>query len=118
MNDEDLFIRAIARVESSDDPNVRLGDNGRAAGRYQQHPTFYASWQPTTAELQTMHEPTWDQCYELALRKFWRKRPVDKAFADVAVAYHLHGQHVYSGDDQTYRQRFESARKALLANAE
>lgn len=104
MTSENSFVHAIAMVESTDNPNVVLGDHGRAAGRFQQHPSFYASWGPKPAEMHG--EMTWDACFELALRKFWRAAPAGKAPADVAVAYHLHGQHVYTDDCPAYRESF------------
>jgi hypothetical protein len=108
----DKFIQAIALVESNDNPNAPLGDHGRAAGRFQQHPTFYEQWH---IPISRGTNPTWDQCFEWALLHFYSNRPGDKSDADVAVAYHLHGYHRYVEDDPEYRAKFE---KALLTVSE
>lgn len=119
MSREDKFVNAIAHVESSDNPNVPLGDHGRAAGRFQQHPFFTYQWSPfgpkgvklsADEREETKHNPTQDLVEELALRLFYRSAPPEKSDADIAVAYHLHGMHVYNnGDDPEYRAKFLKA---------
>jgi len=116
MSSEDKFVHAIALVESSDNPNIHLGDNGRAAGRFQQHPYFTYQWSPfgnrsiaLTANERTAahHNPTQDLVEELALRLFYRAAPPAKKVDDVAIAYHLHGYHIYNdGEDLEYRAKF------------
>lgn len=116
---EDKFVHAIAEIESSDNPNTSLGDHGRAAGRWQQHPFFTFQWSPFGPKginltgderVAVHHNPTQDLVEELALRLFYRSAPPQKRDEDIAVAYHLHGYHVYNdGDDPEYRAKFLKA---------
>jgi len=108
MNSEDTFILALAYTESDNMSTVALGDHGRAAGRFQWHPDAYLSWIPSLLEFHMLGpNPTWDMCFELAVRKFFRRAPAGKPLVDIAMAYHLHGQHIYLGaDDPLYRERF------------
>jgi hypothetical protein len=114
----DQFERLIAIVESSDNPNIGLGDNGRAAGRYQQHPSFYALWGPTSDNIRDKlgGEPNWDTCYRFALERFWSKRKSNDAIL-VAMAYHLHGYHNYNGDDKVYRTKLETIYKTITGDS-
>lgn len=104
---ENIFVKALALTESDDNPHEPLGDDGRAAGRFQWHPDAYFSWAPTLSEFKELGpNPTWDQCFEQAVRAFFRRAPEGKQLVDIAMAYHLHGQHIYDGDDPPYRTRF------------
>lgn len=117
MKPEDAFVHAIAMVESTDNPNVPLGDHGRAAGRFQQHPFFTYRWSPfgpmrvklsTDERAEMQHNPTQDAVQGMALRLFFRFAPPNKSLPDIAVAYHLHGAHDYTGDDPVYRAKIVS----------
>ena len=110
---EDIFVEVLARQESANRPEI-WGDDGYAVGRYQQHPSFYASWGPTIPDFDG-REKSWDWAYETAVRRFFRAawsderlaamRPRERA-ARVAMSYHLHGSLVFSGWDDEYGARW------------
>jgi len=115
MTNEDKFVHALALIESRNNPNTPLGDHGRAAGRWQQHPYFTWRWSPfgpmgvhlsENERAEVKGNPTQDVVEEMAVRLFFRYAPPDKAPASIAVAYHLHGSHIYNDDDPEYRARF------------
>jgi hypothetical protein len=103
------WSHALALVESRDNPNVALGDNGRAAGRWQIHPSFYDTWREPVPFGQ---EPTWDDMFSLALKKFYDKAVADGIDdADAAVGFHLHGapRAGSAAEDPAYAQAFRQA---------
>lgn len=106
--DFDSWSHALALTESGDDPNAPLGDGGRAAGRWQQHPTFYERWAPKIA---FGTEPTWDEQFAAALRAFYAQavaRDVDDV--DAACGFNLHGAPVPGSAalDPEYAARFRA----------
>lgn len=112
------WSRALALTESDNDPDVRLGDDGQAAGRWQQHPSFTQEW---AGRITWGVEWTWDQVFEAALRAFYEKA-VQSGVADAvaAVGFHLHGQPQASAADMAspggsaYAARFEANLAAAL----
>ena len=113
---EDRFVTALAITESADQPRA-WGDDGLACGRWQQHPSFYATWGPPRGWFRKQ-EKSWDWAYETAVRRFFRAAWSDERIADlidqvrinkVAMAYHLHGSLVFVGWDEPYAARFARA---------
>lgn len=107
MSDEERFIKILALVESGDKPEA-WGDALRACGRWQQHPSFYVNWGPRRDDFGS-HDRTWDWCFELAARRFFRQARIHKrsaTFQQIAMAYHLHGQIQWTGWDEAYAKRW------------
>jgi hypothetical protein len=100
------WSRALALVESSDNPNVALGDDGKAAGRWQMHPSFYEQW---AVPIPHGTEPTWDERFQAALEHFYKFAVADGIDdTDAAVGFHLHGAPVAgsAAQDPGYAQEF------------
>lgn len=115
MTEEDRFIQIVAMVESDNRP-LRWGDSGRAIGRFQDHPSYYARWGPTEADFGGV-ERSWDWCFEFAARNFFaaaRAHSPGKTLAEIGMARHLHGQLRWDGGDEFYRQRWASVEKRLV----
>jgi len=107
MSDEDRFIKILALVESDDYP-LAWGDSGFAVGRYQQHPRFYCDWGPKKDYFGNV-ERSWDWCFEHAARRFFRQARIvspGATLSKIAMAYHLHGAVVWTGDDPAYAKRW------------
>jgi hypothetical protein len=108
--DFEAWSRALAIVESGDNPDVGLGDDGRAAGRWQQHPSFYEQW---STPIPHGTEPTWDERFAAALRNFYDaavRFGVDDV--DAACGFHLTGQPrsgSAASDTDGYAARFRAA---------
>jgi hypothetical protein len=112
---EDKFVHAIALIESSD--NWRAwSPSGVSMGRYQWEPRAWMTWQPTLVEWASNPDMlTWDQAGEFALRKFFRaalKNRPDATDVQIAMAFHLHGQVVWTGWDDNYATKFLAAEAA------
>lgn len=102
------FAHALALTESDDDPNAPLGDGGRAAGRWQQHPTFYERWAP---KIPYGTEPTWDARFEAALLAFYDQAVAhDIDDVDAACGFNLHGAPIAgsAAQDPDYAARFRA----------
>jgi hypothetical protein len=127
MTDEDRWVKALAEHESKDDPCV-WGDHLKekpflpmAVGRWQMHPSAYATWGPKPKDFGG-EERTWDWALEFAVRAFFRagrKKQCNLLSAilgaaemnaaqalQLAMAWHLHGQIKFSGWDDHYADRF------------
>jgi hypothetical protein len=114
MEEVDRFIKILGQVESSDDPEA-WGDSGRAAGRFQQHPSFYASWGPAPQDFRCQ-ERTWDWAFEFAARRFFRIARATvpaKPMLAIAMALHLHGQVRWDGNDAVYAAKWQQYAKAV-----
>jgi len=110
---ETQFVNVQSELESANDP-YKWGDGGRAVGRFQWHPSAYASWGPKPIEFDN-EEFTWDQAFEWALRNFYRaarERFAQVTDADIAMAWHLHGQLLFTGFDANY-----AARRAMIVKS-
>lgn len=113
---EDLFVAVISDIESGGNP-LRWGDDGYACGRFQQHPSFYATWGPTVEEFERQ-ERSWDWAFDVALRRYFRAAWADERLAKlgvftrarrIAMSYHLHGSLVWTGWDDAYEEKFAFA---------
>lgn len=114
MSDEDYFLAVLAVTESRNDWRA-WGDDGLACGRYQAHPSFYASWSPRPVDFGGV-ERSWDWCFEWAARRFFRACRFDKPAASlgqIAMAYHLHGQVIWIGFDARYDEEWRAAETIL-----
>jgi hypothetical protein len=107
LNDEDTFVAALSKQESNDNIHA-WGDSGRACGRFQQHPSFYASWGPRAVDFGGV-ERDWDWAFVFAVRKFFRAARATQptiSFLKIAMAFHLHGQIRWDGWDEAYATRW------------
>jgi len=107
MTDEDRFIHLVGLVESNNHP-FAWGDHGYAVGRFQDHPSYYATWGPHASEFGG-HERPWDWCFEQAARRFFRAARMAHPEANllaIAMARHLHGQLVWTEWDPVYQKQW------------
>jgi hypothetical protein len=114
MSEEDRFIKILGQVESGENPEA-WGDSGRAAGRFQAHPSFYASWGPDPADFGGK-ERTWDWAFETAARNFFASARAQRPSMPmhlIAMALHLHGQLRFEGNDLSYAARWQACEKAV-----
>jgi len=114
MTTVDQFLKALAVVESSDDPEA-WGDGGRAMGRWQVHPDRLWNEMHVHSITPNLGE-TWDQLESRVLRAIWAKYSIDYFPNEIAQFWHLgHLPLAYpAGWDLKYDARFGAA----LANAQ
>jgi hypothetical protein len=102
-SDEKRFLTILSRAESNDTPTA-WGDHEYAVGRYQDHPSYYATWGPKPADFGGV-ERSWDWCFTFAATAFFRaarrQRPTAR-LDEIAMIRHLHGQLRWSGWDAVY----------------
>jgi hypothetical protein len=115
-----VWSKAVAVVESEDNPNIELGDNGQAAGRWQQHPSFTQEW---AGRITWGVSWTWDQVFQAALEAFYQKAVLLGASDETAaVGFHLTGQpnpseaEINSANGQEYASRFRAALTQVQQN--
>ncbi len=104
--DAERFRQAIAIVESNDNPDVGLGDAGRAFGRYQVHPDWVGSWSYRLVVHPQVGD-TWDKwCGRLVEAFFIHCVSIGLDMSETAVYFHLGHP---GGSDDAYRARFQAA---------
>lgn len=107
------FLKALAVVESSDDPEA-WGDQGRAMGRWQVHPDRL--WSEMHAQsIKPAIGETWDQLVGRVLRAMFGKFESSRTLPEIAMYWHV-GHMLFAGRDDwdpKYAARFGAA----LANA-
>lgn len=116
MNREERYIAIVSELESSNNPKA-WGDDGFAVGRFQWHPSAYATWGPAPEDFGG-HEQSWDWAFTQAKREFFRAAIEDRPTAtdlEIAMAFHLHGQVRWEGWDQGYVTRWVAAVAAVDA---
>jgi hypothetical protein len=108
MTTVDQFLKALAMVESSDDPEA-WGDAGRAMGRWQVHPDRLWS-EARRYGLQPLLGETWDQFVARCLRARWQEESPTYGPTTIAMFWHLgHWSFVDKPDwDAKYAARFEA----------
>lgn len=102
------FIHALGMTESINDPDVALGDNGRALGRFQVHPDrlWYESHR---YDLQPLLSETWDSFITRVVEAMYANWQAKlKTALDIAMYWHLgHFATPNSMDwDSAYAKRF------------
>jgi hypothetical protein len=109
MTTVDQFLKALAMVESSDDPEA-WGDAGRAMGRWQVHPDRLFG-EMATYKISPKLGETWDQLVERVLRVFVARWSPEFSFDEIAQFWHLgHWPLSYpDGWDMQYASKFEAA---------
>ena len=118
MTQEDRFVKIIGLMESSNNPRA-WGDGELACGRFQWHPSAYATWGPKPEDFGGI-ERSWDWAFEFALRKFHRRAHTafpDKFEVQIAMAWHLHGSRRWEGFDAAYGNLWLDAAAAVDAEA-
>lgn len=87
MTTVDQFLKALAVVESSDDPEA-WGDGGRAMGRWQVHPDRY-EYEIAHGRIQPKLGDTWDQRVETILRTIWAFYVNKVSVGEIAMYWHV-----------------------------
>lgn len=113
MTSVDQFLKALAVVESNDDPEA-WGDGGQAMGRWQVHPGRLFD-ELARNDIHPSNAETWDQLVARVLRAIFTAAPPTNPPVRVAMYWHLgHWSHDEATDwDRKYAARFNAA----LANA-
>jgi hypothetical protein len=109
MTTVDIFLDAIAQVESSDNPEA-WGDGGRAMGRYQVHPDrlwFEAKKWRVEPQLGA----TWDAFTALVLSLIFEANVEVFEPREIAMYWHLGhwAKPGVNGWDRAYEQKFNDA---------
>jgi hypothetical protein len=115
MERVERFIAILGDTESHNYKEA-WGDNGFACGRFQEHPSFYASWGPRPGDFGGV-ERSWHWCFEFAVRRFFAAATFDAPGASdgmIAMAYHLHGQVIWTGFDEDYKRKWDDAENRFL----
>ena len=103
------FAHRIAVVESNNNPNAPLGDDGRALGRFQVHPDWLFDWS-TNYHITPHLMETWDSFVIRVVEAFYQSHTT---MMDVEIAMYFHlGHPCKSTDsdwDKDYAERFTTA---------
>jgi hypothetical protein len=101
------FLYCLGKTESNDNPNVHLGDNGRALGRFQVHPDWVYT-QSARFGLKPFLNETWDSFITRLVTAFYEHNIQFIAPVDVAMYFHLgHRTPSTAPDwDAEYAERF------------
>jgi hypothetical protein len=114
MTTVDQFLKALALVESKDNPEA-WGDGGQAMGRWQVHPARL--WQELV--LNNQHptlDDTWDQVVARVLRNiFMRFYPMREP---AAIAMYWHRGHWCESTDPEWDLKYAARFGAALLCAE
>ena len=114
MTTLDQFLKALAVVESSDDPEA-WGDGGRAMGRWQVHPDRL--WQEMHShQITPKLGETWDHLVERVLRVIF----IDSypGTAALMIALYWHVGHWVRPSDSTWDAYYAARFQAALMNAQ
>ena len=102
------FLTCLAKTESNDDPNIHLGDGGRALGRFQVHPDWVWTQCQRFGIKPALNE-TWDSFITRLVIEFFNHYAV--ALDDLGVAMYFHlGHRALPTDadwDKGYAERFQ-----------
>ena len=108
------FLKALAVVESSDDPEA-WGDGGRAMGRWQVHPDRL--WQESHLGLIfPMLGETWDQLVARVLRRICQFYLDKTSPGEIAMYWHV--GHWTKPTDSTWDAKYAARFEAALLNAQ
>ncbi len=88
----ETFATILGLVESDGNPNALLGDDGRAAGRFQIHPDFLWEW-ANRLKLQPKLNERWDSFYSRLVQAFFTF-PFHLKLLPVEVAMTFHKGHI------------------------
>jgi hypothetical protein len=114
MTTVDQFLKALAEVESSDDPQA-WGDGGRAMGRWQVHPDRL--WgEMHLAILKPELGETWDHLAERILRTIWNFYGDKVTPGEIAMYWHV--GHWCKPADSTWDAGYASRFAAALAKVQ
>lgn len=114
MTTADQFLKALAVVESSDDPEA-WGDNGQAMGRWQVHPARL--WQEAHLYQATPNlRETWDQLVARILRAMFTH--LIESFEPDQIAMYWHVGHMTNVGTDDWDTKYAARFNAALANAE
>lgn len=107
MSDKEKWMWSLAMTESHNNPDSRLGDHGRAFGRWQVHPDWVWTYSRGNSIVPRLGE-TWDSFIERILSAFYDKYNLNPS--EKAMMFHLgHRSSVLAVDwDHDYATRFNS----------
>lgn len=109
----DQFLKALAVVESADDPEA-WGDAGRAMGRWQVHPDRL--WSEMHAHTITPQlGETWDQLTARVLRALFMKYNAQLGTVSTAMFWHV--GHIVSPTHDKWDLKYAARFDAALQNA-
>lgn len=114
MTTVDQFLKALAVVESGDNPEA-WGDTGQAMGRWQVHPSRL--WSEMHAHtIAPLVNETWDQLVARVLRVLF----ADPRYAvdPVEVAMYWHVGHWCADNNPDWDAKYAARFSAALANAQ
>lgn len=114
MTTVDQFLKALAVVESHDDPEA-WGDAGRAMGRWQVHPDRLWHEMQHGLIFPKLGE-TWDQLVARVLRTIWQFY-FDKV-TPLEIAMYWHVGHWVTPTDSTWDKKYEAKYIAALLNTQ
>lgn len=114
MTTVDQFLKALAVVESSDDPEA-WADGGRAMGRWQVHPDRLWSEMHSLQITPKLGE-TWDQLVARVLRAMWVE--LEPKHTTIAIAMYWHLGHWVTSLDRDWDTKYTARFDAALANAQ
>lgn len=105
------FVHKLAVTESGDNPNIKLGDEGRALGRWQCHPD--RAWDEAHRYGIAPHlGETWDSFIHRVLAAMYEARTKQGHSPTVIAMYWHVGHFTMPGDgdwDHDYAARFDKA---------
>ena len=107
MNTKD-FLFCLGKTESNDDPDIHLGDGGRALGRFQVHPDWVWT-QCRRFGIQPALNETWDSFVTRLVTAFFDFYGGQMQDIEVAMYFHL-GHRTLPTDndwDVGYAERFQ-----------
>jgi hypothetical protein len=102
------FVYAIGKVESNNNPNAQLGDDGRAQGRFQCHPDWWDTWQPKSG-IRAVVGDTWDSWQVRVLSWFF---DYHATLDPVILAMYYHLGHISQPTDSDWDVDYASKFKA------
>jgi hypothetical protein len=114
MTTVDQFLKALAVVESKDNPEA-WGDGGQAMGRWQVHPARLWVEMHGNIVNPTLTE-TWDQLVARVLRNIWSKYAATRE--PVAIAMYWHLGHFCESTAPEWDLKYAARFGAALMNAE
>lgn len=106
-----IFARKLAVTESGDNPDIKLGDNGCALGRWQVHPDRLWNEAHHYGITPKLGE-SWDSLVRRVLEAMYEARTKQNHPPDVIAMYWHVGHFTLPGDgdwDRGYAARFAAA---------
>jgi hypothetical protein len=114
MTTVDQFLKALAVVESSDNPEA-WGDTGHAMGRWQVHPDRLV-FEAKRLQIWPKNGETYDQWVASIVREIWETE--DAHYASSQIAMYWHKQVWTDADNSAWDLKYAARFDAALMNAQ